>query len=72
MGSSPEPPPDLNHRTVRLEGTAVGHPVQPPCLSLVTLEHTAQGCIRAVLEYLQSRRESSLGREALHIRSVPG
>lgn len=30
---------------VRLEGTAVGHLVQPSCLSRVILEHIAQDCV---------------------------
>lgn len=38
---------------VRLEGTIVGHLVQPSCSSHIIQEHVAQGCVQIVPEHLQ-------------------
>lgn len=35
------------------EKAKIGQVVQPPCLSIVILEHIGQNCIQTVLEYFQ-------------------
>jgi len=50
------------HRTTELsglEGTSVGHPVQPPA-EVGSPEQAAQDCVQAGFEYLQRRRLHNL------------
>lgn len=48
-----------NHRItewIKLGGTTMCYLVHPRCSSRVMLEHTAQHCIKVLLEYLQGCR----------------
>lgn len=45
---------------IRLEGSTMGHLVQPPCSSSVVLERNAQDCTQMVLEYLWGGRLHTL------------
>ena len=54
---------------LRLEGTSVGHLVQPPCFKQGHLEPVAQGHVQTSFEYLQAWRRHKLPGQAVLVLS---